>query len=121
MEKSKKPLYKKWWFWIIIIFVIIGIGASASNEGTGNTTSTSSSTESTSSSVVTKDNYDKLKKGMTKSEVKNILGEPSSISENETPGVGTMELNHYQEAFSLKAIDVYYLDGKVYMKNWTEL
>ena len=36
-------------------------------------------------------------------------------------GLGTMELNHFQEAFSLKAIDVYYVEGKVYMKNWTDL
>lgn len=58
---------------------------------------------------------------MKKSEVEEILGEPSSVSENETPGVGKMELNHYQEKLSTKAIDVYFLDGKVYMKNWTEL
>lgn len=78
-------------------------------------------TSSTTKSNVTKENYDKIKKGMTKAEVKKILGEPSSVSESETPGVGTMELNHYQETFSTKAIDIYFLDGEVYMKNWTEL
>ena len=37
---------------------------------------------------------------MTKKEVNIILGEPTSVSENETPGIGTMELNHFQEPFT---------------------
>ena len=32
-----------------------------------------------------------------------------------------MELNYFQELLSTKAIDVYYLNEKVYMKNWTDL
>ena len=27
MEKSNKPVFKKWWFWVIIVVVILGIGA----------------------------------------------------------------------------------------------
>lgn len=106
-----------------VILAIIGIAICFNgttdilNSDDKNTVQTSSTTQS----KVTKENYDKIKKGMTKAEVKKILGEPSSVSENETPGVGTMELNHYQETFELKGIDIYYLDGKVYMKNWTEL
>lgn len=108
-----------------ILIVIIGIGMIAGGTSTNNTsTNNADSTTSSSTvteSVVTKENYDKITEGMTKEEVKSILGEPTSVSESSTPGVGTMELNHYQEGFSLKAIDVYYLKDKVYMKNWTEL
>lgn len=100
---------------IMAIFLGIAVGLS------GNVDTTNTTSNSIISSVVTKENYDKIKKGMTEKEVKKILGEPQSISENETPGVGTMILKHYQEALSLKAIDIYFLDGKVYMKNWTEL
>lgn len=73
---------------LAILFVIIGIGALASSgkENLNNTSSESSSTSSsTSKSIVTKENYDKIEKGMTKTEVKEILGEPTSVSENETP------------------------------------
>ena len=103
-----------------IIIIVIGFGMLVNDTNNTNTEPTSS-TSAKSESVVTKSNYDKIKKGMTKEEVKQILGEPASVSENETPGVGTMELNHYQEGFEFKGIDIYYLNGKVYMKNWTEL
>lgn len=99
-----------------IIVLIIGISIMA---GSGN--NTTSTNNSSNQSVVTKENYDKINKGMTEQQVKDILGEPTSVSESETPGVGTMKLNHYQEGLELKGIDIYYLDGKVYMKNWTEL
>lgn len=83
--------------------------------------SDSSSKQNNSLSKITKENYDKIKNGMSKSEVISIIGEPESVSENETPGLGTMELCHFQEGINLKAIDVYFLNGVVYMKNWTEL
>ena len=41
-EKTKKPIYKKWWFWLIIVIVVIGIGS----VGTSNNTNTSTSTSS---------------------------------------------------------------------------
>ena len=25
-EKTKKPIYKKWWVWLIVVVVLIGIG-----------------------------------------------------------------------------------------------
>lgn len=105
---------------IILIFIGIGLMSSGINTTTNeNTVSTNIS--SVTENKVTKENYDKINKGMTKEQVKEIMGEPTTISENDTPGVGTMELNHYQQGFELKGIDIYYLDGKVYMKNWTEL
>ena len=35
-EKTKKPIYKKWWFWVIIVLVVgvIGIGSSSNNTTT---------------------------------------------------------------------------------------
>ena len=103
-----------------ILVIVIGCGLLAGDTSNTNTQQTSS-TSAKSESVVTKSNYDKIEEGMTKEDVKEILGEPSSISESQTPGVGKMELNHYQESFEFKGIDIYYLDEKVYMKNWTEL
>ena len=104
---------------ILLAIIIIGvIGAIVSpSDDTSNTVSN----DNISTTIVTKENYDKIEKGMTEEQVKVILGEPESTSESETPGVGTMILKHYQEPLTFKAIDVYFLDGKVYMKNWTEL
>ena len=100
---------------IIAIFMGIAVGLS------GNIDTSSLTSSSTTTSVVTKENYDKIKKGMTEKEVKKILGEPQTVSESEITGVGKTILNHYQEPLSLKAIDIYFFDGEVYMKNWTDL
>ena len=103
---------------LIAIFIMGMIGAVVSPSDETNTTETGSNVTT---SVVSKENYDKIEKGMTEEQVKDILGEPISTSESETPGVGIMVLKHYQEPLTFKAIDVYFLDGKVYMKNWTDL
>ena len=103
-----------------IIILIIGIGMLGGNTSQITTDTTLSNT-TTSTSIVTKENYDKIEEGMTKEEVKAILGEPTSISESDTPGVGKMELNHYQEPLTFIGIDIYFLNDKVYMKNYTEL
>lgn len=106
---------------IILIFMGLGIMCSGIDTLTDSNTISTSTNFTEKTNKVTKENYDRISKGMTKEAVKEILGEPQSVSENETPGVGTMELNHYQEGLELKGIDIYYLNGKVYMKNWTEL
>lgn len=105
----------------VLAIVIIGVLGVAISDNGNNLNTTDTSTVPTVTNIVTKENYDKINKGMTEQQVKEILGEPQSTSESENPGVGTMILKHYQEVLSLKAIDVYFLDGKVYMKNWTEL
>lgn len=102
-----------------IIILFIGIGSLA-GDATNTLDNTPTGTIET-ITVVSRKNYDKIKEGMSEAQVQEMLGEPSSITESETPGVGKMILKHYQEGFSLKAIDIYFLDGKVYMKNWTEL
>lgn len=101
---------------VILIIGMIGVAFGPSDE-----TNTTETGNSTTTSVVTKENYNKIEKGMTEEQVKAILGEAESTSESETPGLGTMVLKHYQEPLTFKAIDVYFLDGNVYMKNWTEL
>ena len=72
-----------------------------------------------SNTIVTKENYNKIKAGMTEGEVISILGEPDSKSESDTPGVGHMAMWHYQ--LGMKAIDVWLINGSVNSKNWTEL
>ena len=107
---------------VILLLMFIGIvAASGSNNNVNTASNSTSDNKSSSTSVVTKENYDKIQNGMTEAEVQSILGEPQSVSENEISGLGKTVLKHYQEAFSLKAIDVYFNNGKVYMKNWTEL
>ena len=118
-EKENKKIGR-----IVIGIIIAIIGITIWFNGTTdilNSDNNTAQTSSTTQSKVTKENYNKIKKGMSKVEVFKILGENASTSESETPGVGTMELYHYQETLSTKAIDVYFLDGEVYMKNWTEL
>jgi hypothetical protein len=72
-----------------------------------------------SNTKVTKENYDKIQTNMTAEEVLQILGKADTTSESETPGLGKMEMWHYQ--LGTKAIDVFILDGKVESKNWTEI
>ena len=68
----------------------------------------------------TKENYEKVKNGMSKDDVINILGEPSSTSETEMVGYGKTELFIYN-IYSLTSCEIYFQNGKVYMKNWTSL
>lgn len=109
----------------IIIIILLGIivGASGRDNNSSETINSSSSenTINSTSSLITKENYDKISNGMSKEEVFSILGEDASITESDTPGVGTMEMYHYQELLSTSAITITFLDGKVYTKNWTNL
>lgn len=40
-EKTKKPIYKKWWFWLIIIVAVIAIAGSGNSNNGSKTTLTS--------------------------------------------------------------------------------
>lgn len=57
---------------------------------------------------------------MTKEKVIEILGSPTSTSENEIQGIGKTEMFHYQIG-TLTGCEIYFSNGKVNMKNWTEL
>ena len=122
--KNPKPIYKKWWLWVILIIVFIIIISDNSNSSVRKQNQEIQSEEKIDEKekkCVTRDNYDKIQNGMTEEQVEEILGEPSMLSENELAGYGKTILKHYQERFSTKAIDVYFQNGKVVMKNWAEL
>ena len=90
-----------------VLLVIIGIGLvfDAGNDITTNsTTSAETTTQSfASTSVVTKENYDKIQKGMTKAEVESILGEPASVSENETPRIRNNGIKSFPRSIFIKS------------------
>lgn len=110
---------------IIALFIIVSAASNGSKTNSNNvsqkSTSANSSTKKDKKSEITKEIYDKIQNNMTKEEVKKLLGEPTSVSESETPGVGKMELYHYQKTFDTKAITITFFNGKVYTKNWTQL
>lgn len=123
--KRLKPTGLRIFLGIILIIIGLGMMFGSDNTTTNNTTTNTNGDvaieQKTETSKVTKENYNKIKNGMTEKEVEKILGQPASTSENEIEGLGKTVLKHYQEGFSLKGIDVYFHNGKVNMKNWTEL
>ena len=68
---------------------------------------------------VNKENYNKLKKGMSSEQIINILGNPGSKTESNISGMGKMEYWHYQ--LGGKAIDVTLRRGKLSTKSWTQI
>ena len=68
---------------------------------------------------VTKENYDKLKAGMTTSQVTDIMGKADMKSESDMGEFGKYEMWHFQ--LGNKAIDVTFQDGKVIDKSWVEI
>lgn len=57
---------------------------------------------------------------MTKEQVIEILGNPTSTSESEIQGIGKTEMYHYQVSI-LTGCQIYFSNGKLTTKNWTEL
>lgn len=98
---------------IIILLVSLGMVFSGLNNISSNTMSTSYK----SSASVSRTNYDKIKDGMTETEVKQILGSPIGSSESTTEGIGTIKVKEYRSLTAV--IQIYFLEGKVYLKNWT--
>lgn len=79
-------------------------------------------TEPAAKQGVTRATYDAIKIGMSKQQLIDMLGEPSSKSETETPGFGTTEMWHWQKGFvGIRAITVFFQNGVVSDKNWTEM
>lgn len=93
-------------FIIGFIFIIIGISMTfdaADNIINNATPATETSTPSSiSTSVVTKENYDKIQKGMTKSDVESILGQPTSVSESETPRIRNNRIKSFSRLIFFK-------------------
>jgi RNA polymerase subunit RPABC4/transcription elongation factor Spt4 len=102
-KRNKRP---RWQIALIVFAVIVVLSVIANTNGISNT-------------KVSKENYDKIQSGMTTTQVSEIMGKSDMVSESETPGIGKMELWHYQ--LGTTAIDVTFFNGKVYDKTWTEL
>ena len=110
---------------LIVIAIISGDEKSSSiNSQQQSKSSTEVKTESTIGKL-SKENYSKIKNGMTQAQVKEILGEPLSTTESEMPGLGKSDMWHFQDtsllSSSIEACDVFFTNGKVTMKNWTKL
>ena len=108
-KKQKKTSVVGIIFGVLLVIIGIGLVYDAGNDITTNsTTSTEASAETTtqsfaSTSVVTKENYDKIQKGMTKAEVESILGEPASVSENETPRIRNNGIKSFPRSIFIKS------------------
>ncbi|GHU36135.1 hypothetical protein FACS1894172_18710 [Spirochaetia bacterium] len=68
---------------------------------------------------VSKENYDKLKTGMTQEQVLEVLGKADTSSESDMGELGKIELWHYQ--LGGKAIDVTFENGIVIDRSWIEI
>ena len=86
---------------LLSIFLIVLVGCSVSN------------------TKVTRENYDKLRNGMTQEQVTEIMGKANMTSESDMGDLGKIELWHYQ--LGNKAIDVTFENGRVFDKSWTEI
>ncbi len=54
-EKTKKPIYKKWWFWVIVVLLVAIIGAGGSSNNTNTSTSTNSYQKNTAVEITVAD------------------------------------------------------------------
>jgi hypothetical protein len=73
--------------------------------------------------AVLKADYEKIRNGMTKNEVVELLGKPGTQQESEIEGV-KMEMMQYQSNDGVggaKAITITIQNGTVFDKTWTEL
>ena len=103
---------------LLLICIVFGIMIIlASTAGNVQTTPTNSTDTNV---IVSRENYDKIEEGMKMDEVKAILGEPTMTSEVELSGTKTI-LHHYQLPLTTTAIEIYYSNGTVFMKNYVEL
>ena len=72
-------------------------------------------------SKLTKENYDKVKIGMTKDQVSEVLGSAKDKSEMDAPGLGKMETWSYDNiGYGGKMIVITFLNGKVSDRMWHE-
>lgn len=103
---------------VIVIALLVGMGSVSNADSNMSYTTTNSNYVV---GAITRENYDLIKTGMSKSDVFKILGTNATISESETPGVGLMEMYNYQDIWAGKSIMITFWNGEVYSKNWVEL
>lgn len=109
--KKKHPILGGF---LLVFGIMIILASTAGNVQTTPTNSTDTNV------IVSRENYDKIEEGMKMDEVKAILGEPTMTSEVELSGTKTI-LHHYQLPLTTTAIEIYYSNGTVFMKNYVEL
>ena len=103
---------------VTLLFISLNVFIGAI-EGMSENYSTQTSVTQSSKNSISKANYDKIKEGMTEEVVKSILGNPNTSAESTMEGVGKIKLKQYKNWTT--NIQIYFLEGKVYMKNWIEL
>lgn len=109
--KKKHPILGGF---LLVFGIMIILASTAGNVQTTPTNSTDTNV------IISRENYDKIEEGMKMDEVKTILGEPTMTSESELSGTKTI-LHHYQLPLTTTAIEIYYSNGTVFMKNYVEL
>jgi hypothetical protein len=122
----KKPIYKKWWFWLGILFVLflvsrVGKDGTAETAGTTSATSAPAATDAKPKAEendpeITLAEFDKIKEGMTPSQVAKIVGGTGKTQSSGGSGEYAFESRQYDgDAFASNAI-VTYMNGKVSTK-----
>jgi uncharacterized membrane protein len=116
---------------VVVTLIIIGIIGGDENKTSSSATNAQNQTATAEVKIeattgkFSKENYNKIKNGMTQAQVKEILGDPDSTSESEIPGFGKTDMWHFQDTSimtnSIEACEIYFQNGKVNMKNWLKL
>ncbi len=116
---------------VVVTLIIIGIIGGDENKTSSSATNAQNQTATAEVKVeattgkFSKENYNKIKNGMTQAQVKEILGDPDSTSESEMPGFGKTDMWHFQDTSimtnTIEACEIYFQNGKVNMKNWLKL
>jgi uncharacterized membrane protein len=116
---------------VVVTLIIIGIIGGDENKTSSSATNAQNQTATAEVKIeattgkFSKENYNKIKNGMTQAQVKEILGDPDSTSESEIPGFGKTDMWHFQDTSimtnTIEACEIYFQNGKVNMKNWLKL
>lgn len=92
--KTKKPIYKKWWFWVIIAVLVIGIGSNANKEENKKTAEKPSTSQSSDNSKKEENNtkqdetsQDKDKKEEDKEDLSSVAKEYTIKAGNYVAGI----------------------------------
>ncbi len=70
---------------------------------------------------VTKRNYNRINIGMTKEQVRKIVGKKPDTIQETTTGSGTVEMWQFTSWTGRKAITVFFHEGRVSGKDWIKL
>jgi len=110
---------------LVLLILALGIIGQALNKGSNLSKNPSpvSGNKPTAdqSQKITKEKCQTIKTGLTSEQVKNILGEPKSISESEAVGIGKFTIWNFTEGLSFQACTIRFSNGQVIATTWTDL